>query len=91
MKCIDLCPMLLFQSPELEEAQRIFNLVSETMHLLGHTYHGLSDLSVGLTRPPPRSVGVRSLVLQPAAVLQTGIPIQVRSKIYSILHNLIQC
>lgn len=69
--------MFVLQSPELEEAQRLFGLVSETMHLLSHAYHGLSDLSVPMSRPPPRALGVRSLVLQPTAVLQAGIPIQV--------------
>ncbi|KAF4518320.1 hypothetical protein B566_EDAN009108 [Ephemera danica] len=68
-------PVLPQGSRELAEAQGRFSLVSETLHSLSHAFHSLSDLSVGLGRPPPRQVGVRSLVLQPTAVVQ-GFPIQ---------------
>ncbi|XP_059485731.1 large proline-rich protein BAG6 [Neocloeon triangulifer] len=71
------------QNNTLEDVQRRFSLVSETMHFISHAYHHLSDLSLGLTRPPPRTLGVRSLVLQPAFVQGVGIPVQAQINVVS--------
>jgi len=57
--------------------------MSEAMHFISHAYHHLSDLSLGLTRPPPRTLGVRSLVLQPAIVQGVGIPVQAQINVVS--------
>jgi large proline-rich protein BAG6 len=67
----------------LEDVQRRFSLMSEAMHFISHAYHHLSDLSLGLTRPPPRTLGVRSLVLQPAIVQGVGIPVQAQINVVS--------
>lgn len=75
--------MYNLQNNNLEDVQRRFSLMSETMHFISHAYHHLSDLSLGLTRPPPRTLGVRSLVLQPALVQGVGIPVQAQINVVS--------
>ncbi|XP_070531807.1 large proline-rich protein BAG6-like isoform X3 [Ptychodera flava] len=35
-------------------AQRHCNLVTEVLHFISHSYHGISDCMVDMTRPPPR-------------------------------------
>ncbi|XP_065344272.1 large proline-rich protein BAG6 [Cloeon dipterum] len=69
-------PVFVGENNNVEEVQRQFSLMSETMHFISHAYHHLSDLSLGLARPPPRTLGVRSLVLQPAFVQGVGFPLQ---------------
>ncbi|XP_070531806.1 large proline-rich protein BAG6-like isoform X2 [Ptychodera flava] len=48
----------LREDPDFEEgvrmAQRHCNLVTEVLHFISHSYHGISDCMVDMTRPPPR-------------------------------------
>ncbi|XP_044731694.1 large proline-rich protein bag6 isoform X2 [Chrysoperla carnea] len=62
---------------ELNEAQRVFDRVSATMHALGHAYHALSDVICPFNRPTPRALLCRPTLVQ-HAVLQAGISLPVR-------------
>lgn len=71
---------LYLQSTALQEAQRVFNSVSEVMHFLSHAYHAMSDIMCELSCPPPRNLRCRPVLIQHSALLQAGIPIQVKTK-----------
>lgn len=68
---------IYLQSPALQDAQRVFNSVSEVMHFLSHAYHAMSDIMCEFSGPPPRNLRCRPVLIQHSAVLQAGIPIQV--------------
>lgn len=63
-------------SPNVEECQRLFNGVSETMHHFAHAYHALSDIMVDFNEDTPRTLRCRPVIIQHSAILETGIPIQ---------------
>ncbi|XP_039287424.1 large proline-rich protein BAG6 [Nilaparvata lugens] len=64
----------VLESPE--ETQRMYKRVSEVMHYLSHAYHALSDIMCDFSRPPPRVLRCRPVLIQHSAVVQTEIPIQ---------------
>uniref|UniRef100_A0A0K8TD43 Large proline-rich protein BAG6 n=1 Tax=Lygus hesperus TaxID=30085 RepID=A0A0K8TD43_LYGHE len=70
---------LLREDPALEnhqEAQRLFNSVSELLHHMAHAYHAISDVMCDFSQTPPRLLQCRPVLIHHSAVLQTGIPIQ---------------
>ncbi|KAF6212595.1 hypothetical protein GE061_013121 [Apolygus lucorum] len=70
---------LLREDPALEnhqEAQRLFNSVSELLHHMAHAYHAISDVMCDFSQAPPRLLQCRPVLIHHSAVLQTGIPIQ---------------
>lgn len=67
---------VLQSSPNVEECQRLFNGVSETMHHFAHAYHALSDIMVDFNEDTPRTLRCRPVIIQHSAILETGIPIQ---------------
>ncbi|XP_069694192.1 large proline-rich protein BAG6 isoform X2 [Periplaneta americana] len=69
-------PVFEADSPALQDAQRVFNSVSEVMHFLSHAYHAMSDIMCEFSCPPPRNLRCRPVLIQHSAVLQAGIPIQ---------------
>lgn len=72
---------------ELNEAQRVFDRVSATMHALGHAYHALSDVICPFNRPTPRALLCRPTLVQ-HAVLQAGISLPVRVQVYFLWFDL---
>jgi hypothetical protein len=75
------------QSAALQDAQRVFNSVSEVMHFLSHAYHAMSDIMCEFSCPPPRNLRCRPVLIQHSAVLQAGIPIQVVIKFWGLLKS----
>ncbi|XP_046572794.1 mucin-5AC-like isoform X2 [Haliotis rubra] len=59
------------QNDQVQEPQRMFNLVSEALHAISHTYHNLSDLMVDMATPP-----ARRMYTAPTQPLMPGIPHQ---------------
>ncbi|XP_046366921.2 large proline-rich protein BAG6-like isoform X2 [Haliotis rufescens] len=59
------------QNDQVQEPQRMYNLVSEALHAISHTYHNLSDLMVDMATPPPRR-----MYTAPTQPLMPGIPHQ---------------
>jgi hypothetical protein len=78
---------IYLQSTALQDARRVFSLVSEVMHFLSHAYHAMSDIMCDFSSPPPRNLRCRPVLIQHSALLQAGIPIQV-IKFSSIVKSL---
>ena len=75
------CRLCCFQ--ELQQQQRVCNMVSEVMHSISHSYHALSDLMVDLSQQRPRQLYVTLAIAQPhTAVIQQTIPVQVNNVIF---------
>jgi hypothetical protein len=72
-----MCIFIYLQSTALQDARRVFSLVSEVMHFLSHAYHAMSDIMCDFSSPPPRNLRCRPVLIQHSALLQAGIPIQV--------------
>lgn len=66
----------------LQETRQMLNRVSQVLHYLGHAYHSLSDIIINVDQPPPRLLLCRPILIQPPAVVQAGIPIQVEVMFY---------
>lgn len=64
-----------------DENQRIIDGVTECFHFLSHAQHALSNLNINMQQPPPRTLRCRPMVIQPSAILQAGLPIQVEAHI----------
>ncbi|XP_057324304.1 large proline-rich protein BAG6 [Microplitis mediator] len=64
-----------------EENQRILDSVTECFHFLSHAQHALSNLNVNMQQPSPRVLRCRPITIQPSAILQAGLPIQVEAHI----------
>ncbi|KAK3587184.1 hypothetical protein CHS0354_016880 [Potamilus streckersoni] len=61
---------------EVQEAQRICNMMAEVLHATSHGYHCLSDLMVDLGQRPPRQLYAALALPTSAAVIQQTIPVQ---------------
>ena len=48
--------LLLYQDDARRDAQRVQNLVSQTLHYISHIYHHISDLMIDMNTQPPRQV-----------------------------------
>ncbi|XP_041370734.1 large proline-rich protein BAG6-like [Gigantopelta aegis] len=59
---------------EVHENQRLFNLVSEALHAIGHSYHSASDLMVNISQPPPRYMSASPAVARMGPPLLHGLP-----------------
>jgi hypothetical protein len=57
----------------------VFSSVSEVMHFLSHAYHAMSDIMCEFSGPPPRNLRCRPVLIHHSAVLQAGIPVQVKT------------
>ncbi|KAL5011504.1 hypothetical protein ScPMuIL_010055 [Solemya velum] len=75
---------LMEEDPELEQSevqdrQRVCNLVSETLHALSHCYHSVSDIMADMSQPRPRQLyaTLATTVAMPAAIIQQAMPVQV--------------
>ena len=44
------------QDDARRDAQRVQNLVSQTLHYISHIYHHISDLMIDMNTQPPRQV-----------------------------------
>ena len=70
------------QREEVRSSQRLCNMVSEALHYLSHAYHAISDVMVDMGQEPPRALHAspvpNTTMLQPTAIIQQAIPIQVR-------------
>ncbi|KAK0181321.1 hypothetical protein PV327_003614 [Microctonus hyperodae] len=64
-----------------DENQRVIDGVTECFHFLSHAQHALSNLNINMQQPPPRTLRCRPMVIQPSAILQAGLPIQVEAHI----------
>lgn len=80
-------PVFEPDSPALQDAQRVFNSVSEVMHFLSHAYHAMSDIMCEFSGPPPRNLRCRPVLIQHSAVLQAGIPIQAQINVMANRQN----
>lgn len=72
----------IFQIEMRQNSERIFNLVSESLHYLGHIYHSVSDLSIDLNQSPPRHLHAHTALptlpgLLPSGITPGSIPVQV--------------
>lgn len=70
-----------------QNSERIFNLVSESLHYLGHIYHSVSDLSIDLNQSPPRHLHAHTALptlpgLLPSGITPGSIPVQVNQAQY---------
>ena len=56
------------------DAQRVQNLVSQTLHYIAHAYHHISDLMIDMNAQPPRQVRAPpiSIVQQAPAEITIG-------------------
>ncbi|XP_066144922.1 large proline-rich protein bag6-B isoform X1 [Euwallacea fornicatus] len=66
---------------DLSEIHLMLNRVSKVLHYLGHAYHSLSDIIIHAEHPPPRLLLCRPILIQPPALVQTSIPVQVEAQI----------
>lgn len=75
-----LIPLLRADESFTEEAvtnanQSLFNNISQVTHYLSHAQHAMSDILINFSRPPPRQLRVRPMVIQSlvqSAVVQAG-------------------
>lgn len=72
---------------EMRQNGRLFNLVSECLHYLGHIYHGVSDLALDLNQTPPRHLHAHTALptlpgLLPSGINPGSIPVQVNQAQY---------
>ena len=52
----DILFVLSNQDDGRRDAQRVQNLVSQTLHYISHIYHHISDLMIDMNTQPPRQV-----------------------------------
>lgn len=63
------------QDAERTRAQRVCNVVMETLHYISHAYHNISDMTLDLSAPAPRALRAPAPGPTHTAIVQQAIPV----------------